>query len=38
VRNDESHDVRWIPLTQLEDYAIDESVRRLVRKTPTLPA
>jgi 8-oxo-dGTP pyrophosphatase MutT (NUDIX family) len=36
VRNDESHDVRWIPLGELERYAIDESVRRLARKTPTL--
>jgi len=37
VRNDESHDVRWIALTELENYAIDESVRRLARKTATLP-
>jgi 8-oxo-dGTP pyrophosphatase MutT (NUDIX family) len=37
VRNDESHDVRWIPLTEIEHYAIDESVRRLVRKTASLP-
>jgi 8-oxo-dGTP pyrophosphatase MutT (NUDIX family) len=37
VRNDESHDVRWIPLAELENYAIDESVRRLARKTATLP-
>jgi 8-oxo-dGTP pyrophosphatase MutT (NUDIX family) len=36
VRNDESHDVRWIALTQLEDYGIDESVRRLAAKTPSL--
>lgn len=38
VRNAEAHDLRWIPLTQIEDYAIDESVRRLVRKTPRLGA
>jgi 8-oxo-dGTP pyrophosphatase MutT (NUDIX family) len=37
VRNDESHDVRWIPLTDLEQYDIDESVRRLARKVGTLP-
>jgi 8-oxo-dGTP pyrophosphatase MutT (NUDIX family) len=37
VRNDESHDVRWIPLAEIERYAIDESVRRLVRKVATLP-
>jgi 8-oxo-dGTP pyrophosphatase MutT (NUDIX family) len=37
VRNDESHDVRWIALTDLERYAIDDSVRRLARKTAALP-
>jgi 8-oxo-dGTP pyrophosphatase MutT (NUDIX family) len=37
VRNAESHDVRWIPLTELEAYAIDDSVRRLAAKTATLP-
>ncbi len=36
VRNDESHDVRWVALADLEQYAIDESVRRLARKTATL--
>ena len=36
VRNDESHDVRWIPLAELDAYEIDESVRRLSRKTPGL--
>jgi 8-oxo-dGTP pyrophosphatase MutT (NUDIX family) len=36
VRNDESHDVRWIPLDELDAYAIDESVRRLARKTSSL--
>ena len=36
VRNGESHDVRWIPLDEIERYAIDESVRRLVRKTAAL--
>jgi 8-oxo-dGTP pyrophosphatase MutT (NUDIX family) len=37
LRNDESHDVRWIALTDLEAYAIDDSVRRLAAKTGTLP-
>ncbi len=34
----ESHDVAWIAFADIEQYAIDESVRRLVRKTGTLPA
>jgi 8-oxo-dGTP pyrophosphatase MutT (NUDIX family) len=34
--NDESHAVRWVALDEIERYAIDESVRRLVRKTATL--
>ena len=38
VRNAESHDVRWIALSDLEAYAIDDSVRRLASKTGTLPA
>jgi 8-oxo-dGTP pyrophosphatase MutT (NUDIX family) len=37
VRNAESHNVRWIALTDLEAYAIDDSVRRLAAKTSTLP-
>jgi len=37
VRNEESHDVRWIALTDLETYAIDDSVRRLAAKTGALP-
>ncbi len=37
VRNEESHDVRWIALTDLEAYAIDDSVRRLAAKTAALP-
>lgn len=36
VRNDESHDVRWVPLGELDAYAIDESVRRLAAKTASL--
>lgn len=37
VRNEESHDVRWIALSDLETYAIDDSVRRLAAKTGDLP-
>jgi 8-oxo-dGTP pyrophosphatase MutT (NUDIX family) len=37
VRNEESHDVRWIALNDLESYAIDDSVRRLASKTAALP-
>jgi len=37
LHNAESHDVRWIALTDLEAYAIDDSVRRLAAKTGTLP-
>jgi len=37
VRNAESHDVRWIALSDLESYAIDDSVRRLAAKTAALP-
>jgi 8-oxo-dGTP pyrophosphatase MutT (NUDIX family) len=36
VSNEESHDVRWIPLEELERYDIDDSVRRLAAKTATL--
>jgi 8-oxo-dGTP pyrophosphatase MutT (NUDIX family) len=38
VRNAESHDVRWISLTDLETYTIDDSVRRLAAKSAVLPA
>jgi 8-oxo-dGTP pyrophosphatase MutT (NUDIX family) len=34
--NDESHDVRWVPLAAIESYAIDDSVRRLAAKTARL--
>jgi len=37
VRNAESHDVRWIALSDLETYGIDDSVRRLAAKTAGLP-
>ncbi len=33
----ESHDVAWIAFAEIERYAIDDSVRRLVRKTSALP-
>ncbi len=36
VCNDESRDVRWIALADLAQYGIDDSVRRLVRKTHSL--
>ena len=36
LRNDEAHDLRWIALIDIERYAIDDSVRRLARKTSTL--
>jgi 8-oxo-dGTP pyrophosphatase MutT (NUDIX family) len=35
--NEESRDVRWIALGELERYAIDDSVRRLAAKTALLP-
>ncbi len=35
-RNAESYAVAWIPLAEIERYDIDESVRRLVAKTPSL--
>ncbi len=35
--NVESNAVRWIALSDLETYAIDDSVRRLAAKTGTLP-
>lgn len=34
--NGESHGLRWIPLGELESYAIDDSVRRLAAKTRML--
>jgi 8-oxo-dGTP pyrophosphatase MutT (NUDIX family) len=37
VRNEESHDVRWIALSDLATYEIDDSVRRLAAKTAALP-
>jgi 8-oxo-dGTP pyrophosphatase MutT (NUDIX family) len=36
--NHESYAVAWIPLRDIEDFAIDDSVRRLVAKTATLTA
>lgn len=34
VVSDESHDLKWIPLDQMEAYTTEESVLRMVRKTP----
>ncbi len=34
--NAESHAIAWIPLAEIERYAIDDSVRRLADKTPSL--
>jgi 8-oxo-dGTP pyrophosphatase MutT (NUDIX family) len=36
VANDESHAVAWVPLAEIERFAIDDSVRRLVAKTASL--
>jgi 8-oxo-dGTP pyrophosphatase MutT (NUDIX family) len=36
IASDESHAVAWIPVAEIERYAIDDSVRRLVAKTPAL--
>ena len=36
--NEESHAVRWIALGELEQYSIDDSVRRLAAKTLALTA
>ncbi len=33
----ESHDVAWIDFDEIERYAIDDSVRRLIMKTSSLP-
>jgi 8-oxo-dGTP pyrophosphatase MutT (NUDIX family) len=35
--NHESHRLAWVPLDALHGYAVDESVRRLARKTAALP-
>ncbi len=36
IASDESHAVAWISLAEIERYTIDDSVRRLVAKTPAL--
>ncbi len=36
IVSDESHAVRWIAFDEIELYAIDDSVRRLVAKTQSL--
>ena len=33
--SDESHDLRWIPLDEMTQYTEEESVLRMVRKTPS---
>jgi 8-oxo-dGTP pyrophosphatase MutT (NUDIX family) len=38
VASAESHAVAWVPLAQIERFAVDDSVRRLVAKTPSLIA
>ena len=35
IASAESHAVAWVPLAEIERYAIDDSVRRLVAKTKT---
>jgi len=34
--SEESHAVAWVPLDAIETYGVDDSVRRLVAKTPAL--
>ncbi len=34
VVSDESHDLQWIPLRAMRDYTTEESVLRMVAKTP----
>jgi len=34
--SDESHELAWLPIVALSGDGVDESVRRLARKTPTL--
>jgi len=36
--SEESHEVAWIPLAEVERLNIDDSLRRLVQKTPALAA
>ncbi len=36
VVSEESHAVAWIAFDDLERYGVDDSIRRLVRKTPSL--
>jgi 8-oxo-dGTP pyrophosphatase MutT (NUDIX family) len=37
VVSEESHELAWIPIAELERHGADESVLRLARKTRTLP-
>jgi hypothetical protein len=36
IAGEESHEVAWVALADIEQYAVDDSVRRLVAKTPAL--
>lgn len=36
VASEESHEVAWVALAEIDRYAVDDSVRRLVAKTPAL--
>jgi 8-oxo-dGTP pyrophosphatase MutT (NUDIX family) len=36
IASEESHAVAWVPLAEIERFTIDDSVRRLVAKTPAL--
>ncbi|HEV3157465.1 MAG TPA: NUDIX hydrolase [Candidatus Baltobacteraceae bacterium] len=38
VINEESRDLRWIKMTRLSDFALDESIMRMVRKTDAMIA
>jgi 8-oxo-dGTP pyrophosphatase MutT (NUDIX family) len=36
IASEESHAVAWVPLAAIEEYGVDDSVRRLVAKTVAL--
>lgn len=38
IKSRESYAVAWVPLANVEQYGVDDSVRRLVQKTPSLIA
>ena len=35
VVSDESHDLAWVPLGELDEYTKEESIQRMAKKTPT---